>query len=206
MAAFPQKSGSSSVRVQVGASMSNDKVGDYYEVLQVSSSADPETIHRVYRYLAQRFHPDNRETGSDARFREVHQAYTILSDAEQRARYDIIHQQARQDRFKLVATAGDVRNDFEMEQMVRLTLLEALYTRRRMDPSAPAIWMGDLESLIGRPREHLEFTVWFLSQKKFLTKDDNARLQITADGVEHLEQNYRANVHQRRLQAPSETR
>ena len=142
----------------------------------------PETIHRVYRYLAQRFHPDNRETGSDARFREVHQAYTVLSDAEQRARYDIIHQQARQDRFKLVATAGDVRNDFEMEQMVRLTLLEALYTRRRMDPSAPAIWMGDLESLIGRPREHLEFTVWFLSQKKFLTKDDNARLQITADG------------------------
>lgn len=186
--------------------MTNDKAVDYYEVLQVSSSADPETIHRVYRYLAQRFHPDNRETGSDARFREVHQAYTILSDAEQRARYDIIHQQARQDRFKLVATAGDVRNDFEMEQMVRLTLLEALYTRRRMDPSAPAIWMGDLESLIGRPREHLEFTVWFLSQKKFLTKDDNARLQITADGVEHLEQNYRANVHQRRLQAPSETR
>lgn len=186
--------------------MSNDKAVDYYEVLQVSSSADPETIHRVYRYLAQRFHPDNRETGSDARFREVHQAYTVLSDAEQRARYDIIHQQARQDRFKLVATAGDVRNDFEMEQMVRLTLLEALYTRRRMDPSAPAIWMGDLESLIGRPREHLEFTVWFLSQKKFLTKDDNARLQITADGVEHLEQNYRANVHQRRLQAPSETR
>ena len=113
----------------------------------------------------------------------------------------------RQDCFKLVATAGDVRNDFNMEQMVRLTLLEALYTRRRMDPSAPAIWMGDSESLIGRPREHLEFTVWFSSQKKFLMKDDNARaLEITAEGVEHLEQNYRANVHQRRLQAPSETR
>jgi len=186
--------------------MGSDKTVDYYEVLQVSSSADPETIHRVYRYLAQRFHPDNRETGSDERFREVHQAYTILSDAEQRARYDVLHQQARQDRFKLVATAGDVRNDFEMEQMVRLTLLEALYTRRRMEPSSPAIWMGDLEGLIGRPREHLEFTVWFLSQKKFVTRDDNARLQITADGVEHLEQNYRENVTQRRLQAPSETR
>jgi curved DNA-binding protein CbpA len=186
--------------------MGNDKAVDYYEVLQVSVSADPETIHRVYRYLAQRFHPDNRETGNDARFREVHQAYTVLSDPEQRTRYDIVHQQARQDRLKLVATVGDVRDDFEMEQMVRLTLLEALYTRRRMEPQSPAIWMGDLEALTGRPREHLEFTVWFLSQKKFLTKDDNARLQITADGVEHLEQNYRAQVHQRRLQAPSETR
>src|SRR5262245_59340954 len=108
--------------------MSSDKAVDYYEVLQVSASADPDTIQRVYRYLAQRFHPDNRETGSDAKFREVHQAYTVLSDPEQRARYDIVHQQSRQDRFKLVATAGDIRNEFEMEQMVRLTLLEALYT------------------------------------------------------------------------------
>ena len=78
--------------------MGNDKAVDYYEVLQVSVSADPETIHRVYRHLAQRFHPDNRETGNDARFREVHQAYTVLSDPEQRTRYDIVHQQARQDR------------------------------------------------------------------------------------------------------------
>jgi curved DNA-binding protein CbpA len=185
--------------------MADDRSIDYYEVLQVSPAADPETIHRIYRYLAQRFHPDNQETGSEERFRQVHQAYTILSDPEQRARYDVVYQQHRQDRFRLVATGGDVRNDFEMEQMVRLTLLEVLYTRRRMEPSAPAIFSGELESLIGRPREHLEFTIWFLTQKKFVTRDDNARLQITADGVEHLESNYRVNLHQRRLQAPSGT-
>jgi curved DNA-binding protein CbpA len=184
--------------------MADEKAVDYYEVLQVSSGADPETIHRVYRYLAQRFHPDNQETGNDGRFRQVHEAYTVLSDPERRARYDVTYQQQRQDRFRLVATGGDVRNDFEMEQMVRLTLLEVLYTRRRMEPSAPAIFSGDLEGLIGRPREHLEFTIWFLSQKKFVTRDDNARLQITAEGVEHLEQNYRANIQRRRLQAPAE--
>jgi curved DNA-binding protein CbpA len=184
--------------------MADEKAVDYYEVLQVSSGADPETIHRVYRYLAQRFHPDNQETGNDGLFRQVHDAYTVLSDPERRARYDITYQQQRQDRFRLVATGGDVRNDFEMEHMVRLTLLEVLYTRRRMEPSAPAIFSGDLEGLIGRPREHLEFTIWFLSQKKFVTRDDNARLQITAEGVEHLEQNYRANIQRRRLQAPAE--
>ena len=42
---------------------------DYYELLQVSPTADPETIHRVYRLLAQRFHPDNSETGNASRFR-----------------------------------------------------------------------------------------------------------------------------------------
>jgi DnaJ-class molecular chaperone len=42
--------------------MSDRDFVDFYEVLQVSASAEPETIHRVYRLLAQRWHPDNRET------------------------------------------------------------------------------------------------------------------------------------------------
>ena len=63
---------------------------------------------------------------------------------------------------------------------------------------------SDLETLIGRPREHLEFTIWYLAQKKYVTRDDQAKLQITADGVEHLEENYRGNLQRRRLQAPAE--
>jgi curved DNA-binding protein len=47
--------------------MPEEKNNDYYEVLQVSTSADPDTITRVYRLLAQRFHPDNQKTGYEAR-------------------------------------------------------------------------------------------------------------------------------------------
>jgi curved DNA-binding protein CbpA len=184
--------------------MSDETGVDYYEVLQVSASADPDTIHRVYRFLAQRFHPDNQETGSEARFREVHQAYTVISDPERRARYDITYQQRRQERWRLVSTGAKAENDFELEQMMRLTLLEALYTRRRMDPTSPAMFSGDLEGLLGRPREHIEFTIWYLNQKKYVTRDDNSRLQITADGVEYLEKNYTANVQRRRLTAHTE--
>jgi curved DNA-binding protein CbpA len=167
---------------------------DYYEVLQVSASAELETIHRVYRLLAQRFHPDNRETGNPSRFRQISEAYTVLSNPEERARYDVRHQQQRQDRWRLVSNGGQADNDYEMEQMVRLTVLEVLYTKRRMEPREPAIFSLDLEEMIGRPREHLEFTIWFLNQKKFVTRDDNSRLIITADGVEHLEANYRATT------------
>jgi len=181
--------------------MPDETASDYYELLQVSSSADPDTIHRVYRFLAQRFHPDNKETGSESRFRAVHEAYTVLADPEQRARYDIVHHQRKQDRWRLVTTGSHAENDFELEHIVRLTVLEALYTRRRMDPSSAAMFSGDLEGLIGRPREQMEFTIWYLNQKKYVTRDDNARLQITADGVEFLEQNYRANLQRRRLQA-----
>jgi curved DNA-binding protein CbpA len=167
---------------------------DYYEVLQVSATADPETIHRVYRLLAQRFHPDNRETGNAARFRAISEAYTVLSNPEERARYDIVHAQQQKGRWKLVSTGAHAENDFEMEQMVRLTVLEVLYTKRRMEPREPAIYAMDLEEMIGRPREHLEFTIWYLGQRKYVTRDDNSRLIITADGVDHLEANYRATT------------
>ena len=167
---------------------------DYYEILQVSATADPETIHRVYRLLAQRFHPDNRETGNAARFRAISEAYTVLSNPEERARYDIVHAQQQKGRWKLVSTGAHAENDFEMEQMVRLTVLEVLYTKRRMDPREPAIYSTDLEEMIGRPREHLEFTIWYLSTRKYVARDDSSRLIITADGVDHLEANYRATT------------
>lgn len=70
---------------------------------------------------------------------------------------------------------------------------------RRMEPESPALSPLDLESLIGRAREHLEFTIWFLTQKKHVARADNSLLVITADGVEHLESNYREKLQHRRL-------
>ena len=60
--------------------------------------------------------------------------------------------------------------------MFRLTLLEALYTKRRTDPGSPSLYPGELETMLGRPREHLEFTIWYLLQKKHVARDDQSRL------------------------------
>jgi curved DNA-binding protein CbpA len=181
--------------------MNQDPPVDHYEMLQVSASAEPETIHRVYRLLAQRFHPDNGETGNDSRFRLITEAYHILSDPEQRARYDIVYQAQRQERWRLVSQAAESENDFSVERQFRLTVLEVLYTRRRLEPNEPGIFTTDLEKLTGRPREHLEFTLWFLLQMKLVVKTDNSLLVITAGGVEHLEDNYQAALQAKRLLA-----
>jgi curved DNA-binding protein CbpA len=181
--------------------MPTDETADYYELLQISANAEPETIHRVYRLLAQRFHPDNSETGSEAKFRSLHEAYHVLSDPERRARYDVAYARQRQDRWRLVSMGSQSENDFETEQVVRLTVLEVLYTRRRLDPEGGGLSPLDFEKLTGRPREHLNFTIWYLVQKKFLTRGDNSMLMITADGVDYLEANYRESLQRRRLQA-----
>lgn len=181
--------------------MSTDPTPDHYEILQISPNAEPETVHRVYRLLAQQLHPDNGETGNATQFRMLSEAYQVISDPEQRARYDVVHAQRRQERWRLVASNDRAQNDFEAEQLVRLTVIEVLYTRRRIEPDSPAMSPLDLEALIGRAREQLEFTIWYLIQKKYVTRSDNSALVITAEGVEYLEGNYRENLLRRRLGA-----
>jgi len=179
---------------------------DYYEVLQINPNAEPETVHRVYRLLAQRYHPDNQETGDESRFRQLIEAYNVISDPEKRAKYDVVHDQQRRDRWRLVAHAPEVDNDFAAEQRLRLMVLEMLYTQRRIEPNKPGIFPLDLEKLTGHPREHLEFTTWFLVQRKLVQRADNSMLVITAEGVEHLEAHHtglgqQVAPHTRRLRA-----
>jgi curved DNA-binding protein CbpA len=175
-------------------------VADYYETMQISANAEPETIHRVYRLLAQRFHPDNKDTGNAARFRELTDAYGVLSDPERRAQYDAVHQQVWRERWKMIDESnGDV--DVRGEQIARLTLLELLYTRRRTEPREPAMSILDIEAMIGRPREHLEFSIWYLTQKRYVHRGDDSGLTITAEGVEYLENNIDGVSHARLLRA-----
>ena len=62
---------------------------DYYEVLGVSRTASAEELQQAYRRLARRHHPDvNKDPGAEERFKEVSEAYDVLSDPESRRRYN----------------------------------------------------------------------------------------------------------------------
>lgn len=62
---------------------------DYYEVLGVQKNASEEEIKRAFRKLAKQYHPDvNKESDAEAKFKEIGEAYAILSDPEKRRQYD----------------------------------------------------------------------------------------------------------------------
>jgi curved DNA-binding protein len=151
---------------------------DYYEVLQISPNADQETVHRVYRVQAQRFHPDNQETGNAATFRSLSDAYQILSDPQKRADYDAQHRHSRPP--NPTSTLAD-------EHRKRHEILNILYRKRLAQPDQPAMGLRDLLEHLGMPREQLEFSLWYLKEGGYLLRTDSARHSITLKGVELIE-------------------
>ena len=97
---------------------------DYYEVLGVPRDASQDDIRRAYRKLAREYHPDlNRESNAEERFKELGEAYEVLSDSDKRQRYDRLGADWRaqerapgggnfEDFFDREGYGGDVRFEF----------------------------------------------------------------------------------------------
>jgi hypothetical protein len=160
---------------------------DYYEVLQLSPNADIETIHRVYRIMATRLHPDNAESGDPEKFLLLSEAYKVLSDPEKRARYDAICGSERPRPVPLFQARAFV-DEKEGEANRRLGVLCLLYAQRRRNPGRPGISLLELEELMSFPREYLEFTLWYLKEKKYLASDQSAEYVLTSAGVDFVEE------------------
>jgi len=167
------------------SSVSDDT--DLYDILQCSAKASTETIHRVYRMLAQQYHPDNQETGDEAMFRRLVAAYNILSDPERRAAYDLQRGGVQRSRWRVFHSPEAARGA-GAERLKRLGVLQLLYNKRVREPRDPGVSIFDLEDLLAIPRDHLEFTLWYLKERGLLTRSDNNRFQITVAGVEATEE------------------
>ncbi len=163
--------------------MSNDQSRDLYEILEVSPNASQETIERMFRYFAQRYHPDRESTGDVDRFRQIVKAYETLKEPESRAAYDARHKTNLDYQWSLVEEAGDEDN-FANDAMIQERVLSVLYTRRKREPRDPGLGPVQLERLTGCPHEMLDFHVWYLIDKGWLMRTENGLLAITADGVD----------------------
>ena len=156
---------------------------DYYEILEISPNANSETIDRIFRYLAQRYHPDNNETGDLHRFTKLVEAHDTLRNPVKRAQYDIQHKNHSDSRWKLGEEASD-RKGIGRDVDIQFKLLSILYVTRRQNIRDPGIGNADLEQLLGCPPEHLEFHVWYLKQKGWIERLENGTLAITVEGVD----------------------
>lgn len=181
-----------------------DEFIDYYEVLQISPKAELATIQRVYRMLAARYHPDNPATGNTDKFVLLQRAYSTLADPERRAAYDADYQSLRVQPIPAF-TMKEFVVGIEAETNRRLGMLCLLYNRRRDDPECQSLSVFEFERMMSVPREHLEFTVWYLREKGYIRRDDHSELLITAEGVDYVEKHQAENPILRHLLKAPET-
>lgn len=168
------------------AASSDDEDVDYYEILQVSRAADTDTIRRVFHVLAQRYHPDNKETGNDDKFRQVVEANAILCEPEKRAAHDVKLAQSDKTRYKIFDSLQSTQG-VQAELRKRKGILRLLYAKRLAEPHSPFMKVRDFCEMLGCPLEHLEFALWFLRESKFVIRADNNRFEIARLGVETFE-------------------
>jgi len=163
-------------------------VSDYYEFLQINPKAEVGTIHRVYRFMAGRFHPDNPETGDPEKFLLLNRIYDVLSDPAKRADYDASRQTQEPEADPIFELSAFV-NGIEGEVNRRIGILALLYNKRRKSSRDPAISLWDLEQKMAMPREYLDFATWYLKNKGYITIADNSDFTLTALGVDYVEEN-----------------
>lgn len=89
---------------------------DYYEILGVNKSASDEEIKRAYRKLAMKYHPDKNPNKKDAeeRFKEINEAYAVLSDKEKRKQYETFGKEGFHQRF----TQEDIFRGFDFDDIL----------------------------------------------------------------------------------------
>ncbi len=156
---------------------------DYYEALEISPNANSETIERVFRYFATRFHPDAGEMGDKEKFSLLVKAYETLKDPELRAAYDVEHQKHQ----TLVTELIDHANETQNDTVDRRMLLSLFYAKRRQDINNPTVGITTVENAMNCPAEVLQFHVWYFREKGWIRREDNGGFAITAEGVDQIE-------------------
>ncbi|WP_374089923.1 DnaJ domain-containing protein [Methylomicrobium lacus] len=163
---------------------------DFYEILEISPNANSDTIDRVFRYLAQRYHPDNQATGDPHRFAGIVKAHETLRNPTNRAQFDIEYKKNRSRRLPSSEASEKPRTPYEDNSMQERLLL-LFYAKRRHSMNNPGLGDLELERLSGCPREHLSFHLWYLKEKGWITRLENGLLSITVSGVDQSNQTAR---------------
>jgi curved DNA-binding protein len=168
--------------------MDNQDIPNYYEVLQISRAAQPLIMTKAYRLLAAFYHPDNRETGDPEAFKNIVDAYKVLSDPVRRAAYDrkkfgmssLLNSNGREPVREPVERRSEDEGDF------RRQLLQALYNVRRTQPHRPSLPLMVIPDLFGCSIDEAQFTLWYLRGKKLIEMTDEGMV-ITVAGVDYVE-------------------
>lgn len=159
---------------------------DHYSVLGVQPQSTPDDIRLAYNRLSAKYHPTNRETRDQEKYKAVILAYEVLSDPARRSEFDGPRETKKQED-SLEFQSDEFFESIRTENARRMALLCLLYDRRRTRPSVPGVSIREIERTMSVTTEQMFFSIWYLKQRNLVISDDKSNMQITVDGMDYLE-------------------
>jgi len=159
----------------------SDTEPDYHdgfpEMLRAGVAGEFERVDRLYRALAFRYHPDNRETGNAEIFLRIGEAHRILAGTPAPPPESAVSRPV------FAAPIG-----LREQRDKRTAVLGLLYQRRTSDYQNACVSTRELESLTGLASDEVGFILWYLREKGAVTLSDySSDYAISASGVDLLE-------------------
>jgi len=174
---------------------------DYYELFQVSPTADGELIDYAYRVLAKRYHPDNPDTGDADQFRIATDAQRVLADPKKREEFDLRRRRERLRIDEIFEEASSENFDVGSDVRTQQEMMELLYVARRRNVEDPGLGVIELETKLGCSQDQLGFHMWYLREKGWVIRLTSGLLALTADGVDKLTEGTSGSREQRLIRA-----
>ena len=115
----------------------------------------------------------------------MREAYEILLEPERRAEFDVQYDKDKSLQWQIfdqgLATGGR-----EEDQRIFHGVLSLLYVARRRNPESGGLGTIHLEKMLGVPREHLEFPIWYLKKRGWIETLDTGERAITVEGIDKI--------------------
>jgi hypothetical protein len=159
---------------------------DYYEFLMISPTADRQMIEWAARLMLARYDPQKSKTPDEKKCELVKEAFRTLADPKKRASYDgelTKQKPAPSLDIKAEITRQDVIDARRMRQAIMVVLYQSILRK----PRDPDVGRTDLARQVGVSTQELEFGLWFLREKGWITATQAGSYAITVLGAEWVE-------------------
>ncbi|MFN9296690.1 MAG: J domain-containing protein [Acidobacteriota bacterium] len=163
------------------------KFQDHYKLLGIDSKATPDVIQMAYNALFAMYDVKKGSEPNEEKLREINLALEVLMDPAARKMFDAVR--GGEDEREVVFSGMRFFENLPLERDRRMAMLCLLYDVRCQNPRVPTVTLRQFEKMVRMTEEQIQLCLWYLKTLGHISVDDKSKMQITAAGMDYLEEN-----------------
>ncbi len=163
------------------------KFQDHYKILGIDSKASADIVQMAYNALFALYDTAKGSEPNQEKLGEINLALEVLLDPVSRKMFDAVR--GGEDEREVIFSGMAFFEALPLERDRRMTMLCVLYDVRRQNPRVPLVTMRQFEKVVQMTEDQIQLCLWYLKNLGWISVDDKSKMQITASGMDYLENN-----------------